>query len=295
VKGIVLAGGTGSRLWPITRGVSKQLLPVYDKPMVNYPIATLMNAGLRQILIITTLEDQPAFIRLLGDGSELGVEFSYVVQERPEGLAQAFLLGEQFLGGDAAALVLGDNIFHGPGLGRQLRALHGIDGGHVFAYRVANPSEYGVVEFDATGRAVSLEEKPSRPRSNYAVPGLYFYGPDIVEVAQSITPSARGELEITAVNQHYLSQERLTVSVLPRGTAWLDTGTFRSLHDASEYVRVMEDRQGVKLACLEEIAWRNGWIDDDQLRALAEPLRKSGYGVYMAGLLAETKQDVRDQ
>jgi glucose-1-phosphate thymidylyltransferase len=263
--------------------------------MVNYPIATLMNAGLRQILIITTLEDQPAFIRLLGDGSELGVEFSYVVQERPEGLAQAFLLGEQFLGGDAAALVLGDNIFHGPGLGRQLRALHGIDGGHVFAYRVANPSEYGVVEFDATGRAVSLEEKPSRPRSNYAVPGLYFYGPDIVEVAQSITPSARGELEITAVNQHYLSQERLTVSVLPRGTAWLDTGTFRSLHDASEYVRVMEDRQGVKLACLEEIAWRNGWIDDDQLRALAEPLRKSGYGVYMAGLLAETKQDVRDQ
>ncbi len=295
MKGIVLAGGTGSRLWPITRGVSKQLLPVYDKPMVNYPIATLMNAGLRQILIITTLEDQPAFIRLLGDGSELGVEFSYVVQERPEGLAQAFLLGEQFLGGDAAALVLGDNIFHGPGLGRQLRALHGIDGGHVFAYRVANPSEYGVVEFDATGRAVSLEEKPSRPRSNYAVPGLYFYGPDIVEVAQSITPSARGELEITAVNQHYLSQERLTVSVLPRGTAWLDTGTFRSLHDASEYVRVMEDRQGVKLACLEEIAWRNGWIDDDQLRALAEPLRKSGYGVYMAGLLAETKQDVRDQ
>jgi glucose-1-phosphate thymidylyltransferase len=294
VKGIVLAGGTGSRLWPITRGVSKQLLPVYDKPMVNYPIATLMNAGLREILIITTPEDQPAFMRLLGDGSELGVEFSYVVQERPEGLAQAFLLGEQFLGGDAAALVLGDNIFHGPGLGRQLRALHGIEGGHVFAYRVANPSEYGVVEFDATGRAISLDEKPSRPRSNYAVPGLYFYGPDIVEVARSIRPSARGELEITAVNQHYLAQERLTVSVLPRGTAWLDTGTFRSLHDAAEYVRVMEDRQGVKLACLEEIAWRNGWIDDDQLLALAEPLRKSGYGVYMAGLLAESMHDERD-
>jgi glucose-1-phosphate thymidylyltransferase len=294
VKGIVLAGGTGSRLWPITRGVSKQLLPVYDKPMVNYPIATLMNAGLREILIITTPEDQPAFIRLLGDGAELGVRFSYVVQERPEGLAQAFLLGEEFLGGAAAALVLGDNIFHGPGLGRQLRALHGIEGGHVFAYRVANPSEYGVVEFDATGRAVSLEEKPSRPRSNYAVPGLYFYGPDIVEVARSIRPSARGELEITAVNQHYLAQERLTVSVLPRGTAWLDTGTFRSLHDAAEYVRVMEDRQGVKLACLEEIAWRNGWIDDDQLLALAEPLRKSGYGVYMAGLLAESTHDERD-
>jgi glucose-1-phosphate thymidylyltransferase len=289
VKGIVLAGGTGSRLWPITRGVSKQLLPVYDKPMVNYPIATLMNAGLREILIITTLEDQPAFIRLLGDGAELGVQFSYVVQERPEGLAQAFLLGEEFLAGGAAALVLGDNIFHGPGLGRQLRALHGIEGGHVFAYRVANPSEYGVVEFDATGRAVSLEEKPSRPRSNYAVPGLYFYGPDIVEVARSIRPSARGELEITAVNQHYLAQERLSVSVLPRGTAWLDTGTFRSLHDAAEYVRVMEDRQGVKLACLEEIAWRNGWISDDALRALAEPLLKSGYGTYLAALIDNVK------
>ena len=295
MKGIVLAGGTGSRLWPITRGVGKQLLPVYDKPMVNYPIATLMNAGLREILIITTPEDQPAFIRLLGDGAELGVHFSYVVQERPEGLAQAFLLGEEFLAGGPAALVLGDNIFHGPGLGRQLRQLHGIEGGHVFAYRVANPSEYGVVEFDRTGRAVSLEEKPSRPRSNYAVPGLYFYGPDIVEVARSITPSARGELEITAVNQHYLEQERLTVSVLPRGTAWLDTGTFRSLHDAAEYVRVMEDRQGVKLACLEEIAWRNGWIDDAQLLVLAEPLRKSGYGGYVAGLLAETVHDDRDQ
>lgn len=295
MKGIVLAGGTGSRLWPITRGVSKQLLPVYDKPMVNYPIATLMNAGLREILIITTPEDQPAFIRLLGDGSELGIQFSYVVQERPEGLAQAFLLGEQFLAGQAAALVLGDNIFHGPGLGRQLRALHGVEGGHVFAYRVANPSEYGVVEFDTAGRAVSLEEKPSRPRSNYAVPGLYFYGSDIVEVARSISPSARGELEITAVNQHYLTQERLTVSVLPRGTAWLDTGTFRSLHDAAEYVRVMEDRQGVKLACLEEISWRNGWIDDSQLLSLAEPLRKSGYGQYVAGLLAETIHDERDQ
>jgi glucose-1-phosphate thymidylyltransferase len=284
VKGIVLAGGTGSRLWPITRGVSKQLLPVYDKPMVHYPIATLMNAGLREILIITTPEDQPAFIRLLGDGAELGVQFSYVVQERPEGLAQAFLLGEEFLAGGAAALVLGDNIFHGPGLGRTLRNLHGTAGGHIFAYRVSNPSEYGVVEFDHAGRAISLEEKPARPRSNYAVPGLYFYGPDIVDVAQSIRPSARGELEITAVNQRYLDQGRLTVSVLPRGTAWLDTGTFRSLHDASEYVRVMEDRQGLKLACLEEIAWRNGWIDDRDLAALAEPLLKSGYGEYLRGL-----------
>ena len=285
MKGIVLAGGTGSRLWPITRGVSKQLLPVYDKPMVHYPIATLMNADLREILIITTPEDQPAFTRLLGDGAELGVQFSYVVQDRPEGLAQAFLLAEEFLAGESAALVLGDNIFHGPGLGRKLRTLHDTDGGHIFAYRVANPSEYGVVEFDIDGRAISLAEKPTAPRSNYAVPGLYFYGPDIVEVAKAIKPSARGELEITSVNQHYLEHGRLTVSVLPRGTAWLDTGTFRSLHDAAEYVRVMEDRQGLKLACLEEIAWRNGWINDAQLLTLAEPLLKSGYGEYVAGLL----------
>ena len=287
MKGIVLAGGTGSRLWPITRGVSKQLLPVYDKPMVHYPIATLMNAGLREILIITTAEDQSAFQRLLGDGSELGIRFSYVVQPRPEGLAQAFLLGAEFLDGDAAALVLGDNIFHGAGLGRRLRTLHGVDGGHVFAYRVANPSEYGVVEFDAEGRAISLEEKPARPRSAFAVPGLYFYSPDIVDVARGIRPSARGELEITAVNQHYLDQGRLTVSTLDRGTAWLDTGTFRSLQDAAEYVRVMEERQGLKVACLEEIAWRNGWIDAEQLLLLAKPLLKSGYGEYLAQLLAE--------
>ncbi|HYO20002.1 MAG TPA: glucose-1-phosphate thymidylyltransferase RfbA, partial [Dermatophilaceae bacterium] len=265
------------------------------KPMVHYPIATLMAAGLREILIITTPEDQPAFVRLLGDGAELGVQYSYVVQERPEGLAQAFLLGESFLDGHAAALVLGDNIFHGSGLGRKLRALHAVDGGHIFAYRVAHPSEYGVVEFDDEGRAISLEEKPAEPRSNYAVPGLYFYGPDIVEVARSIRPSARGELEITAVNQHYLEQGRLSVSILPRGTAWLDTGTFRSLHDASEYVRVMEDRQGLKLACLEEIAWRNGWIDDEQLAVLAEPLLKSGYGEYIAGLLLEhSRAEVRE-
>ena len=292
MKGIVLAGGTGSRLWPITRGISKQLLPVYDKPMVHYPIATLMNAGLREILIITTREDQPAFVRLLGDGAELGVHFAYVVQERPEGLAQAFLLAADFLAGGPAALVLGDNIFHGPGLGRKLRTLEDIDGGQIFAYRVANPSEYGVVEFDELGRAISLEEKPAEPKSNYAVPGLYFYGPDIVDVAGAIKPSARGELEITAVNQHYLEHGRLTVSVLPRGTAWLDTGTFRSLHDAAEYVRVMEDRQGLKLACLEEIAWRNGWINDSQLLALAEPLLKSGYGEYVVGLLTNQATEI---
>jgi glucose-1-phosphate thymidylyltransferase len=251
-----------------------------------------MNAGLSDILIITTPEDQPAFQRLLGTGAELGVRLSYVVQERPEGLAQAFLLGEEFLAGDAAALVLGDNIFHGPGLGRQLRGLHEVNGGHVFAYRVANPREYGVVEFDAAGRAISIEEKPAVPRSNYAVPGLYFYGPDIVEVARSIRPSARNELEITAVNDHYLRDGRLTVSVLARGTAWLDTGTFGSLHDASEYVRVIQDRQGLKLGCLEEIAWRNGWIDDEQLRALAAPLVKSGYGQYLISLLESDHEPV---
>ncbi len=284
MKGIVLAGGTGSRLWPITRGVSKQLLPVYDKPMVHYPIATLMNAGIPEILIITTPEDQASFRRLLGSGAELGVRFEYVVQERPEGLAQAFLLGEEFLAGDSAALVLGDNIFHGAGLGRQLSGLRDTQGGHIFAYRVADPTQYGVVEFDAEGRAISLEEKPAHPRSSYAVPGLYFYGPDIVEVARGIRPSARGELEITAVNQHYLAEGRLAVTVLPRGTAWLDTGTFESLHDAGHYVRVMEERQGVKVACLEEISWRNGWISADELHALAEPLMKSGYGAYLRSL-----------
>ena len=287
MKGIVLAGGTGSRLWPITRGVSKQLLPVYDKPMIHYPISTLMAAGLREILIITTPEDQPAFQRLLGDGSELGMAFSYVVQPAPEGLAQAFLLGEDFLAGDAAALVLGDNIFHGPGLGTQLRRLTGVQGGHVFAYGVSNPQDYGVVEFDADGKAISLEEKPVSPRSNYAVPGLYFYGSDVVDVAKQIKPSARGELEITAVNEWYLQGGRLSVTVLQRGTAWLDTGSFESLHDASEYVRVLERRQGTKVGCLEELAWRNGWIDAEQLLEIAEPLRKSGYGEYLANLVQE--------
>lgn len=283
----MLAGGTGSRLWPITRGVSKQLLPVYDKPMIHYPVSTLMAAGLQEILIITTPEDQPAFQRLLGDGAELGMSFSFVAQPSPDGLAQAFILGEEFLAGDAAALVLGDNIFHGPGLGTQLRKLMSVDGGHVFAYGVSNPRDYGVVEFDADGMAISLEEKPAKPKSNYAVPGLYFYSGDVVEVAKSIKPSDRGELEITAVNERYLQQGRLSVTVLQRGTAWLDTGSFESLHDAGEYVRVLERRQGTKVGCLEELAWRNGWIDDDQLRSLGEALLKSGYGEYLLNLLPE--------
>lgn len=281
----MLAGGTGSRLWPITRGISKQLLPVYDKPMIHYPVSTLMAAGLREVLIISTPEDQPAFQRLLGDGSELGMSFSYVVQPSPDGLAQAFILGEEFLAGDGAALVLGDNIFHGPGLGTQLRRLTDLDGGHVFAYAVSNPRDYGVVEFDADGRAISLEEKPTSPKSNYAVPGLYFFSGDVVDVAKQIKPSDRGELEITAVNDWYLQQGRLSVTVLPRGTAWLDTGSFESLHDASEYVRVLERRQGINVGCLEEYAWRNGWIEDAQLRVLAEALLKSGYGQYLLAML----------
>jgi glucose-1-phosphate thymidylyltransferase len=293
MKGIVLAGGTGSRLWPITRGVSKQLLPVYDKPMVHYPLATLMAAGLREVLVITTPEDSTAFERLLGDGSDLGMTIRYAVQPKPEGLAQAFLIAEEFLAGDAAALVLGDNIFHGPGLGTRLRDLRQVDGGHVFAYRVANPSEYGVVEFDEHGRAISIEEKPAAPRSRYAVPGLYFYGSDVVDVARSIRPSARGELEITAVNDHYLREGRLSVTVLPRGTAWLDTGTFAMLHAAGDFVRVLEERQGMKVGCVEEIAWRNGWIDDTQLLALGASLEKSGYGAYLERLALE-EQDLFD-
>lgn len=285
MKGIILAGGTGSRLWPITRGVSKQLLPVYDKPMIHYPLATLMAAGLREVLVITTPEDQDSFRRLLGDGSDLGMRIAYAVQPRPEGLAQAFLIGEEFLAGDGAALVLGDNLFHGPGLGRRLRPLTDVDGGHVFAYRVSNPEAYGVVEFDAAGHVLSIEEKPARPRSSYAVPGLYFYGPDVVDVAKAIRPSARGELEITAVNEAYLSEGRLSVTVLPRGTAWLDTGTFRSLQDAGEYVRVIEDRTGTKVGCIEELAWVNGWIEDDDLRELGRSLKKSGYGDYLLALV----------
>jgi len=281
MKGIVLAGGTGSRLWPITIGVSKQLLPVYDKPMVYYPLSTLMAAGLREVMVISTPDDAPAFRRLLGDGTDLGMAITYAVQPRPEGLAQSFLIAEDFLAGQAAALVLGDNIFHGPGLGSRLRSLTTVDGGHVFAYRVANPRDYGVIEFDSSGRALSIEEKPAVPRSPYAVPGLYFYGPDVVDVARGIRPSARGELEITAVNDHYLREGRLSVTVLPRGTAWLDTGTFGTLHAAGDYVCVLEERQGTKVGCVEELAWRNGWIDDDQLFVLADRYAKSGYGDYL--------------
>lgn len=290
MKGIILAGGTGSRLWPVTKGVSKQLLPVYDKPMIHYPLATLMAAGLREILVITTPEDSESFARLLGDGAPLGMSIQYAVQPRPEGLAQAFLIAEHFLAGDQAALILGDNLFYGPSLGRKLASLTCQDGAHVFAYEVADPTEYGVVEFDEAGVALSIEEKPSVPRSNYAVPGLYFYDESVVDVAKSIAPSARGELEITAVNDHYLQRGTLSVTVLERGTAWLDTGTFRSLQDAGEFVRVMEDRTGTKVGCIEEIAWRNGWITSEQLRHLAEPLLKSGYGDYLLRLAGQTKK-----
>ncbi len=285
MRGIILAGGTGSRLHPITRAISKQLMPVYDKPMVYYPLSTLLQAGLREVLIITTPHDRSAFQRLLGDGSELGMRIDYAVQPKPDGLAQAFLIGETFLDGQGAALVLGDNIFHGEGLDNRLRACTSVEGGRIFAYHVAEPTAYGVVEFDAEGRAVSIEEKPTKPKSNYAVPGIYFYDADVVEVARELRPSPRGELEITGVNAEYLRRGTLHVSVLPRGTAWLDTGTFESMMQASEFVRVIEARQGQKIGCIEEIAWSNGWIDDDGLRALAEPLIKSGYGEYLMSLL----------
>ena len=285
MKGIILAGGTGSRLWPITKGVSKQLLPVYDKPMIYYPLSTLMAAGIREILIITTPEDSEAFERLLGNGAGWGINISYAVQPRPEGLAQAFIIAEDFLAGDAAALILGDNLFYGPGLGRRLGSLLDVSGGHVFAYEVANPSEYGVVEFDAEGRVLSIEEKPTSPKSHFAVPGLYFYDSSVVDVAKAIQPSARGELEITAVNERYREAGNLTVTVLERGTAWLDTGTFRTLQDAGEFVRVIEDRTGTKVGCLEEISWRHGWIDNEELQAQASLLSKSGYGDYLLSLL----------
>jgi glucose-1-phosphate thymidylyltransferase len=287
VRGIILAGGTGSRLFPITQAVSKQLLPVYDKPMIYYPLSTLMMAGIREVLIITTPGDSAAFQALFGDGSRLGMRLEYAVQPAPEGLAQAFLIGEEFLDGQAAALVLGDNIFYGAGLGTALSRLPEPEGGHVFAYHVANPSDYGVVAFDAQGRVISIEEKPATPRSAYAVPGLYFYAPDVVQVAHSVTPSARGELEITAVNEHYLAAGRLTVTVLDRGTAWLDTGTFTSLRQATEFVSVVEERQGLKIGCIEEVAWRNGWLTDDDLVAAADRLGRSGYGDYLLRLLTD--------
>ena len=286
MRGIILAGGSGTRLFPITQGISKQLMPIYDKPMIYYPLSTLMMAGIREVLVITTPEDESQFRRLLGDGTRLGMRLEYAVQPRPEGLAQAFVIGADFIGDESVALILGDNIFHGPGLGTALSRTADGRGGQIFAYHVADPTAYGVVEFDAEGKAVSIEEKPAAPRGNYAVPGLYFYDNDVVKIAAGITPSARGELEITAVNDAYLRRGDLRVTVLPRGTAWLDTGTFDSMMDAAQFVQVIEARQGHKIGCIEEIAWRQGWISDEQLHEICAPLAKSGYAAYLHGLLA---------
>jgi glucose-1-phosphate thymidylyltransferase len=284
MKGIVLAGGSGTRLYPITKGISKQLMPIYDKPMIYYPLSVLMLAGIREILIITTPEDQSQFARLLGDGSELGCRFEYAVQEVPNGLAQAFVLGEQFIGRDKVALILGDNIFYGSKFSQLVQAFNDVEGAAVFAYEVSDPERYGVVEFDEEQVAISIEEKPSNPRSNFAVPGLYFYDNSVVQIAKDIQPSTRGEYEITTVNNIYLEQGKLKVGVMDRGTAWLDTGTFDSLHDATEFVRVIEKRQGLKIGCIEEVAFRMGFIEKEQLDKLGKQLSKSGYGQYLLRL-----------
>lgn len=278
-------------MYPITKAISKQLMPIYDKPMIYYPLSVLMMAGIKEILIITTPEDNASFKRLLGDGSQIGCRFEYAVQEIPNGLAQAFVIGEKFISNDKVALVLGDNIFYGTGLGRQLQALNNVDGGYVFAYEVSDPERYGVVEFDGDHKVISIEEKPAQPKSNYAVPGLYFYDNDVVAIAKNLKPSARGEYEITDVNKEYLKKNKLKVAILDRGTAWLDTGTFESLNDASEFVRVIEKRQGTKIGCIEEVAYRMGFINEEKLLQQAELLAKSGYGVYLRSLVLKTKRD----
>jgi len=285
MKGIILAGGSGTRLYPITKGISKQIMPIYDKPMIYYPLSTLMQAGIREILVITTPDDQAQFQRLLGDGTELGINLQYAVQPKPEGLAQAFIIGEEFVGSDKVALILGDNIFYGDEFGQSLKSCNDPGGGIVFAYQVSDPERYGVVEFDDEMKAVSVEEKPAQPKSNYAVVGLYFYDNEVVNIAKNIQPSGRGELEITTVNEEYLKRGKLKVQTMERGSAWLDTGTFESMNDASEYIRVIEKRTGVKIGCIEEVAYREGFINAGQLRKLAEPLQKSGYGQYLLSLL----------
>jgi glucose-1-phosphate thymidylyltransferase len=285
MKGIILAGGSGTRLHPLTLAVSKQLMPIYDKPMIYYPLSILMSAGIREILIISTPHDMPSFQKLLGDGSQLGCTFSYAIQEVPNGLAQAFVIGEDFIGDDKVALILGDNIFYGVGMDNLLKENNNPEGGVVYAYHVSDPKRYGVVEFDADMKAISIEEKPDNPKSNYAVPGLYFYDNNVIEIAKKLKPSPRGEYEITDVNAEYLKRNQLKVAVLDRGTAWLDTGTFASLMQAGQFVQVIEERQGLKIGCIEEAAYRNGYISKEQLKQLAEPLVKSGYGNYLLGLI----------